>query len=162
MSVFGWMFDFFLKRMGIKKEYVILGLVLIFIVLIFIAWFIYRGWQVDTLTKENNQLTTDNAVLVKDGKVNEAVHGVTEAVTADLAKGKDAVDQTHKKISDSADSKITKINNAFNGAPESVKKDPAAIAKRNVDISTVEINSLWDEYCTANVNQACQPSQPGV
>ena len=137
--------------------------VVIGIIVLTIGYMVYN--YNDVMKKNHNQAVTtaveaaaNNAIDTKT--VQESAKTAADIV-ADNQEAKAVVVKEEKKITDQKKVKIEKINKTTDRVVSqpgiTVEEKAAAEAKRDKEISTVQINAIWDSYCDT-VNDLEKPT----
>ena len=133
-----------------------------------------RGEKVETLTKENTQLSVANKGLEETVEKTGQSGAVTDQTVSNASAEKEEKRDTLEGVAEAADQKVEAIQReaALNKPSRPVRppvvKDPEVAvpavdpdAERDAKVSQVRIDSLWDSYCVA-VPSNLKCAQPTV
>lgn len=151
---------------GFKINEVVIKYVLIFIAILVISFFINN--EIDAVrgmfgleTKASLKLKTEeDAKLIKDqnDKINNLKNELSKKDNSDKVSSKTVYDNkvnennVNNHYRDNNDKRVRDIKLVIDKSL-TIKEDEVALSK---DISTVQINSIWEQYCSFNTDIKCE------
>src|ERR1035437_9375347 len=126
------------------EEKVIIVLLILAVIGGCVGSYMYRGYEIEKLQKANAVQAVANKELDKTVKIDTGVATDVSQVTIKLDTDKAAVVAKHTEITSKTNKKIQDLDNAFNKDP--APKTQAVIDAEQTQVSTVLINSIWDQY----------------